>query len=119
MAGQSVLLLHTVGRKSGRSHTTPVNYYRAGSDYILVASNWGRENHPAWFHNLVSQPQTTVQVMGGTLRVKARAATEEEYPRLWELVTSKNSYYPRYQRQTQRRIPIVVLTPTGGSPSGE
>ena len=47
MAGQSVLLLHTIGRKSGKAFTIPLNYYRDGEDYMIVASNWGKEYHPA------------------------------------------------------------------------
>ena len=53
MGKQSVLLLHTMGRKSGKTYTTSLSYYRDGNSYLLVASNWGRENHPNWFHNLL------------------------------------------------------------------
>ena len=111
MAGQSVLLLYTVGRKSGRSFTTPVNYYGDGENYVLVASNWGKDNHPAWFYNLMQQPNTKVQVKAQIIRVAARQATGQEYERLWTFVTSKNNYYARYQAGTKRRIPIVILVP--------
>ena len=111
MAGQSVLLLHTVGRKSGKPYTTPVNYYRDGENYVLVASNWGKANHPAWFHNLMHQSTGTIQVKDLTVHVRACQATGEEYERLWKHVTSKNDYYVRYQKQTGRQIPVVTLTP--------
>jgi deazaflavin-dependent oxidoreductase (nitroreductase family) len=111
MAGQSVLLLHTVGRKSGKSFTTPVNYYGDGENYVLVASNWGKDNHPAWFYNLKQHPDTTVQVKDRIIRVVARQAAGQEYERLWKFVTSKNGYYVRYQAGTRRSIPIVILVP--------
>jgi deazaflavin-dependent oxidoreductase (nitroreductase family) len=111
MAGQSVLLLHTVGRKSGRSYITPVNYYRDGENYVLVASNWGNDSHPGWFFNLMHQSIATIQVKDQTIHARAREATAEEYERLWKYVTSKNDYYVRYQKQTRRKIPIVILTP--------
>jgi F420H(2)-dependent quinone reductase len=111
MAGQSVLLLHTVGRKSGEKYTTPINYYRDGSNYVLVASNWGQDHHPGWYHNLMSQQTTTIEVKGKELQVSPRRAVGEEYDRLWQDVTSKNDFYIRYQQQTTRRIPIVILMP--------
>jgi F420H(2)-dependent quinone reductase len=111
MAGQTVLLLNTVGRKSGKSYTTPINYFRDGDNYLLVASNWGKDHHPAWFFNLMHQPSTVIQVKDQKLRIQARQVADEEYERLWQYVTGKNQYYVKYQKQTTRRIPIVVLTP--------
>ena len=111
MNGQSVLLLHTTGRKSGKVYITPTNYFRDGENYILVASNWGKDKHPAWFFNLRRQKKATIQVKDKVLQVSAREAMGEEYRRLWQVVTSKNEYYIRYQKQTVRQIPIVILTP--------
>jgi deazaflavin-dependent oxidoreductase (nitroreductase family) len=111
MAGQSVLLLHTVGRKSGKLYTIPVNYYRDGENFILVASNWGKEHHPGWFINLKHQPETTIQVKRQSYTVQASEASGQDYDRLWRYVTGKNEFYERYQKQAGRKIPIVVLTP--------
>jgi len=111
MAGQSVLLLRTVGRKSGKSRITPINYFRDGERYVVVASNWGRANNPGWYINLRNRPAVAIQVMNKTLNVRPEVATDAEYPRLWKLVTAKNDYYERYQKQTQRKIPLVVLIP--------
>ncbi len=111
MGGQSVLLLQTVGRKSGKTFTTPINYYRDGENYLIVASNWGKENHPAWFYNLMHQGTTTIQVKNKSIRVSASQATGEDYERLWRLVTSRNDFYTRYQAKMSRKIPIVILTP--------
>ncbi len=108
---QSVLLLHTVGRKSGKSFTTPLSFFRDGESYLVVASNWGQEAHPNWFLNLMQQGSTTIQVKDQTIPVQARQANGEEYPRLWQLVTSRNSQYLEYQKGLTRRIPIAILTP--------
>ncbi len=108
---QSVLLLHTIGRKSGKKYFTTLSYYREGENYLLVATNWGKENHPAWFYNLMKHPRATIQFGTRTIISNARQATEEEYPRLWQLVTEKNGQYEKYQRHMKRRIPIIVLEP--------
>lgn len=111
MGKQSVLLLHTVGRKSGKSYTTPLAYFRDGEDYLVVASNWGKNKNPDWFQNLMRQPRTTIQVKDQTLPVEAHQAEGKDYEKLWELVGSQNQQYLRYQEQTPRQIPIVILTP--------
>jgi deazaflavin-dependent oxidoreductase (nitroreductase family) len=115
MGKQSVLLLHTLGRKSGKTYTTPLSYYRDSNSYLLVASNWGRENHPNWFHNLLQHSLTTIQVGATTIPVEARQAEGEEYNRLWEVVTSQNEQYLKYQKGLARQIPIMILTPTTSS----
>jgi deazaflavin-dependent oxidoreductase (nitroreductase family) len=113
MAGQSVLLLPTIGRKSGKAFTIPLNYYRDGENYVVVASNWGKEYHPAWFYNLMQQGRTEIQVKDRKMHVQASQATGDDYDRLWKVVTGKNDYYIRYQKQTDRKIPLIILTPEG------
>ncbi len=111
MGKQTVLLLHTVGRKSGKPYVTPLSFYRDGANYLLVASNWGKEEHPDWFLNLMQQPRTRIQVLEQTVEVEARQAQGQEYERLWKLVTGRNSQYIQYQKGIQRRIPIAILAP--------
>ena len=108
---QSVLLLHSVGRKSGKTYTTPVTYFQDGNHYLLVASNWGGEKNPDWYLNLLQQTRTTIQVKDRTLSVEAQPVEGEEYDRLWKLVTRQNAQYLQYQQKTTRRIPIMRLTP--------
>ncbi len=108
---QSVLLMHTVGRKSGKSFTTPLTFFRDGENYLVVASNWGQETHPNWFLNLMQQGRTTIQVKDKMIQVRARQAEGEEYQRLWKVVSSRNPQYLQYQKGLQRQIPIVILTP--------
>lgn len=107
----SFLLLHTVGRKSGRHYATPLSYFRDGDRYLLVGSNWGRPEHPDWFFNLQQQHLTSIQIGETDIQVEAHQAQGAEYDRLWKRVTRQNGQYRRYQENLERRIPIVVLTP--------
>ncbi len=111
MGGQDVLLLHTTGRKSGKHYITPTNYYRDGRDFVLVASNWGKPDNPAWYKNLMRMESTTIQVKDQIIRVRPRLVTDEEYGRLWPALKSRNNFYPRYEAMTERKIPLVILTP--------
>lgn len=109
---QSMLLLHTIGRKSGKDHFTTLSYYRDGENYLLGASNWGKEDQPDWFYNLIQQHHATIQVRTSKIEVDARQADGDEYKRLWQLVTKRNGQYVDYQKDMQRQIPIIVLTPS-------
>jgi deazaflavin-dependent oxidoreductase (nitroreductase family) len=111
MGKQSVLLLHTIGRKSGQPRTTPLSYYRDGKNYLIVASNWGQDAPPNWLSNLIQQPRVSIQVKNTSLQVEARQAEGQDYERLWALVTSQNAQYLEYQKMVSHPIPIVILTP--------
>lgn len=106
-----VLLLDHVGARSGTRRTSPLVYARDGEDVVVVASKGGYERNPAWFHNLVANPDTTVQIGSRHQKVHARVATAAERERLWPLVVSVYSGYDGYQRRTDREIPLVVLEP--------
>ena len=106
-----MLLIDHVGAKSGAHRTSPLVYGRDGQNLILVASKGGYPKNPAWYHNLVANPDTTVQVGSRHQSVHARVATAEERPRLWELMVGVYGGYEDYQRRTEREIPLVVLEP--------
>ena len=106
-----MLLLDHVGAKSGTHRTSPLVYGRDGQDLILVASKGGYPKNPAWFHNLMAHPDTTVQVGSERRDVHARVASAGERGRLWELMLGVYSGYADYQRRTEREIPLVVLEP--------
>ena len=108
---QSILLLHSTGARTGRMRITTLSYCRDGERYLVVASNWGRPNHPGWYHNLLANPHATIQVKSHIISVQAHLAQADEYLRLWQLVTEQNDQYIRYQRGLARRIPIIILTP--------
>jgi F420H(2)-dependent quinone reductase len=106
-----MLLLDHVGAKSGRRRTSPLLYMRDGDDVVIVASKGGNPRHPAWFHNLRANPQTTIQVGSERLDVRARVATQTERSRLWAKVVRLYGGYRTYQDRTRREIPLVILEP--------
>ncbi|HEY3187412.1 MAG TPA: nitroreductase family deazaflavin-dependent oxidoreductase [Solirubrobacteraceae bacterium] len=108
-----VLLLHHVGRRSGKARVSPVLYLTDGDRLVIVASKGGTDKNPAWFHNLMGSPDTEVEVGRDRRRVRARRATDEERSAYWPRLTAIYPQYDDYQRQAQsdRVIPVVVLEP--------
>ena len=107
-----MLLLDHKGAKSGTERTSPLLYFRDGEDLVIVASKGGFPKHPAWYHNLKANPDTTVQVASHRLPVRARVATPEERERLWPLAVKAYHGYEDYAvRSKGREIPLVVLEP--------
>ena len=105
------LLLDHVGARTGTRRTSPLVYAVDGENLILVASKGGHPRNPAWFHNLLAHPETTVQVGAQRRPVRARVATAAERKRMWPLVVATYSGYEDYARRTEREIPLVVLEP--------
>jgi deazaflavin-dependent oxidoreductase (nitroreductase family) len=108
---QTILLLHTTGRKSGEPHIIPVAYFRYERNYLLVGSNWGKEKHADWYLNLLKEPHGMIQVDGKRISVDGHDAQGAEYARLWKFVTERHAQYLDYQKMTTRRIPVMVLQP--------
>jgi deazaflavin-dependent oxidoreductase (nitroreductase family) len=106
-----MLLLDHVGAKSGVHRTAPLLYVEDGADLVIIASKGGFPKNPAWFHNLVANPDTTVQVGSEHRAVHARVAREEERQRLWELADRAYRGYADYRARADREIPLVVLEP--------
>ena len=105
----NVLLLTTIGRKSGRPRTTPLNYFPDGERVVLVASNGGADNHPAWYLNLLADPAATIQRKSETSAVIARIASAEEKAELWPRIVQWYRGYATYQQKTDHDIPLIVL----------
>lgn len=115
MIGVPTLLLRTTGRRSGATRTNALVYARDGDDYLLVASNGGADQPPAWLHNLRADPNVEIQVGRERRRGTARIvdASDAGYGRLWKLVNESNhDRYSAYQRQTSRPIPVIAVTPS-------
>lgn len=108
---QTILLLHTVGRQSGKQYETPIAYFYHEGQYLIVASNWGKDKQADWFLNLKKNQRTKLEVRGKTIPVEAHEALGEEYDVLWKYATEKHPPYLNYQSMTARRIPIMVLQP--------
>lgn len=106
---QTILLLQTTGRRSGKLRRIPIAYFYKDDKYLLVASNWGKEKQADWYLNLLQHPQASIDVNGQRLAVRARFTNDAEYDRLWEYVTKLHPPYLAYQKATSRKIPIVIL----------
>jgi deazaflavin-dependent oxidoreductase (nitroreductase family) len=107
--GVYTLLLTTRGRRSGKLRRTALIYEREGDSFVIVASNGGSKRHPAWYLNLVANPEVRVQVGSETFSAVARTAGVEERPRLWSKMTAIWPDYDTYQAKCKREIPVVVL----------
>lgn len=107
--GTTTLLLTTVGHKSGKRHTTPLIYRKQGDVYTVVASKGGADDPPQWYENLRTNPEVEVQVRGDKFSARARTATAEEKPAMWQVMVATWPAYDDYQRKTDRIIPVVVL----------
>ncbi|MGW4848795.1 nitroreductase family deazaflavin-dependent oxidoreductase [Nocardia brasiliensis] len=107
-----LLLLDHVGAKSGVRRTSPLIYVADGDTVAVAASKAGQPNHPAWFHNLVATPDTSIQVGARSRSVHARVATDLERERLWPKFVATFPDFEFYRRHAGRRtIPIVLLEP--------
>jgi deazaflavin-dependent oxidoreductase (nitroreductase family) len=108
-----MLLLDHVGARSGKRRTAPLGYISDGDAFVVIASKGGHPNNPGWFHNLRANPDTTVQVGGRRIPVRARVATAAERERLWPRAVEAYGGYAGYQRRTRREIPLMMLEPRG------
>ena len=106
-----MLLLDHIGAKSGIKRTTPLVYVEDEADVVIVASKGGHPRHPAWYHNLRANPNTTVQIGAARCAVRARVATPQERERLWPKAVATYAGYRGYQQRTDREIPLVILEP--------
>jgi deazaflavin-dependent oxidoreductase (nitroreductase family) len=112
-SGMPVLKLTTVGRKSGQRRSTMLTSPLVqGRNVVLVASYGGDARDPAWFGNLVANPDVEVVMDGSTRAMRARVTEDVERTRLWEELTANHANYAGYQRKTSRQIPVVMLEPT-------
>jgi deazaflavin-dependent oxidoreductase (nitroreductase family) len=111
MQNLGVLLLTTTGRKTGQPRTVPLTYFRDGSAYVITASYGGLPRHPAWYLNLESHPEATIQIGRRRLLVRAETAAPEKKRELWPRLLELAPGYGRYQTRTSRDIPMVMLQP--------
>jgi len=110
-ANTPLLLLNTVGAKSGRHRTSPLAYVKDGDHYVIIASKAGAPSHPDWYHNVLANPDVTVEVDGEKFRAKAHAIKEgSERDRLYAKMVARNPGFADYEKATTRKIPAVSLT---------
>ena len=108
-ADRPLLLLNTIGAKSGQPRTNPVVYTTDGDHLIVIASNGGADHHPDWYYNLKANPQATVEVGQQQFAVQAVMAEAGERDRLFTQMATAMPGFADYQRNTNRQIPVVIL----------
>jgi len=105
------LLLHSIGRKSGREIDHPLIYGKDGDNFIIVGSKGGSDTHPAWYFNLLAAPNVMIQVATEKIQTQASIVDGPERERLWLKMVDLYPPYLDYQAKTDRTIPICVLAP--------
>ena len=106
-----VCLLTTTGRKTGKSHTTPLLYLQRGTEIVVVASQGGRAHNPAWYLNLQATPTVTIDVGRRRGSYLAHTASDTEREELWPALVDMYADFATYDSWTERTIPIVVCVP--------
>ncbi len=110
--GLPVVMVTTIGARSGRPRSLPLVAIPDGEDVILIASNFGQKHHPAWYHNLCAHPEVRLTYAGQTVAYTARQTVGDERERCWQRAVDLYSGYPLYQRRAAaRHIPVMLLVP--------
>ena len=107
--GAPLLLLHTVGRKSGQERVNPMMYREVPGGYAVFASKAGAPSNPDWYHNLLADPKVTAEIGTGKVRLVARVAAGEERERIWSVHKAAYPGFAEYEQKTTRQIPVIIL----------
>ena len=111
--GIPLLLLTTIGRKTGHPRTLPLIYIEEGDNIIVVASKGGLPSEPLWYKNIVANPECDVQIKRRKMKAKARTASPEEREALWPKLVAHYPDFASYATWTDRILPVVILEPIG------
>ena len=108
-AGASMLILHTTGAKTGAEREHPLVYADRGGDVVVFGSKAGAPSHPAWYLNLVANPEATIEIGTETRKVVARVAEGAEREEIWSAQKKRMPGFADYEQKTSREIPVVIL----------
>ena len=109
-AGKSLLLLHTIGAKSGQPRINPVACIRDGDRFVIIASKGGAPTNPDWYYNILANPLVSVETGTEQFQARASIAVEPERTRLYNQMVEMMPGFAEYQRKTTRVIPVIILT---------
>jgi deazaflavin-dependent oxidoreductase (nitroreductase family) len=107
--GRPLLLLHHRGARSGTHRVSPLMYQRVDNGYAVFASKGGARHNPAWYHNLMAFPETSVEVGARMIEMKARVVEGDERGRIWERQKREWPQFAEYDARTSREIPVIIL----------
>src|SRR5438270_7668736 len=108
-AGGSLLLLNTIGAKSGQPRTNPLAYITDNGRYVIIASKGGAPTNPDWYYNVLANPTVTVEIGQERFQAHAVVAEGEERDRLYNKMAARMPGFAEYQQKTTRKIPVVLL----------
>jgi F420H(2)-dependent quinone reductase len=109
LGGKHIVLLTTLGKKSGQPRTKPLYHIKDGANYIVIASAGGNEKNPAWYANLSANPKVTIEDHGRTIAGIASTTNETERARLWKIIVAQAPNFAGYEKRTTRVIPVVRI----------
>jgi deazaflavin-dependent oxidoreductase (nitroreductase family) len=109
--GAPLLLLHTVGAKSGQPRVNPMMYQQVTDGYAVFASKGGSPDNPDWYHNLLAHPDVKAEIGTATVKLRARVTQGQERERIWAAQKAAYPGFAGYETKTTRQIPVVVLEP--------
>ncbi len=109
LAGAPMIIVTHKGAKSGTTYTSPLVYTKDGDRYVIIASKGGAPQNPSWYHNLVANPEVTVEIGSEKFKAKAREAKGEEREGLFNAQAKMMPQFNEYQAKTKRKIPVIVL----------
>lgn len=112
-ADAPLLLLTTIGAKSGQPRTMPLVYTTDGDRMVIIASKGGAPTNPDWYHNLVAHPEVTIELGAETFQARATVAEEPERTRLYDQQAAQRPAFADYKLKTTRQIPVIVLERIG------
>ena len=112
-AGAPLLLLHTVGAKTGLPRVNPMMYQQVPGGYAVFASKGGAPTNPDWYHNVLAHPRVQAEIGTRTVDLVARVTEGEERECIWTAQKAVAPGFADYERGTSRQIPVIVLEPTG------
>ena len=111
--GRTLLLLHSKGARSGKKRINPVAYLVDGDRFIIFASKSGAPTNPDWYHNLIANPEVTIEVGTETIPARATILEGEERDAMWARIVELMPGFGEYEKKTDRKIPAIALERTG------
>lgn len=111
LGGKNIILLTTIGKKSGQPRTRPLYHMRDGASYLVFGSAGGSGKHPAWYANLSANPKVTVEDHGRTIAGTASTVQDPERAHIWQKLIAQAPNFGSYEKRTNRVIPVVRILP--------
>ena len=111
-AGATLLLLHTIGAKTGQERVSPLMYQQLDDGYAVFASKAGAPSNPDWYHNILANPQVSIEIGDRSVDCLAAVASPEVRAWIWERQKLAHPGFAEYEARTEREIPVILLRPS-------